>query len=238
MLSTTLHRILVSVHNSSVYPCRGRSTWRIWNLANKTAEDSEKKEDETQKWKVPLIQDKEEAKKRAKNFIHDGISTHNMFQSLQGKSSTSTNRGYSPPKNVRERLETLVKEVYGDSSDWTEKPLTDPLLKFKVLTKCEEEFGHTISNTSLHDMNTGADVLDFFLTPVRDTTAYEDLAKLDLPRNLHIQLEPKRFHPETDTKFGGISAFPGRDTIVTSIKYRKKYKGYKWKPKQPYFYTP
>jgi len=26
--------------------------------------------------------------------------------------------------------------------------------------------------------------------------------------------------------FGGISAFPGRSTIVTGLKYKKKYKGY------------
>jgi hypothetical protein len=31
---------------------------------------------------------------------------------------------------------------------------------------------------------------------------------------------------ETDTMFGGISAFPGRSTIVTGLKYKKKYKGY------------
>ena len=31
---------------------------------------------------------------------------------------------------------------------------------------------------------------------------------------------------ETDRMFGGISAFPGTSTIVTGLKYKKKYKGY------------
>jgi large subunit ribosomal protein L50 len=34
------------------------------------------------------------------------------------------------------------------------------------------------------------------------------------------------FVSETDTMFGGISAFPGSSTIVTGLKYKKKYKGY------------
>jgi large subunit ribosomal protein L50 len=31
---------------------------------------------------------------------------------------------------------------------------------------------------------------------------------------------------ETDTMFGGISAFPASSTIVTGIRYKKKYKGH------------
>jgi hypothetical protein len=31
---------------------------------------------------------------------------------------------------------------------------------------------------------------------------------------------------DMDTMFGGISAFPGRSTIVTGLRYKKKYKGY------------
>ena len=46
---------------------------------------------------------------------------------------------------------------------------------------------------------------------------------LDLPENLHIQLDYVRFNPETDSLHNGRTAFPGRDTVVTSIKYKRKY---------------
>ena len=73
-------------------------------------------------------------------------------------------------------------------------------------------------------MKTMDDVLAFFQTEVKETSALEDLSKLDLPKNLHIEMNYNRFDPETDTFFGGVTAFPGNDTKVTSLKYRKMYK--------------
>ncbi len=72
-------------------------------------------------------------------------------------------------------------------------------------------------------MKTVQDAVDFFQTEVTETTRYEDLGKQDLPKNLHIQWEPLRFNPETDTMFEGRTAYPGSDSIVTSIKYSRKY---------------
>lgn len=54
---------------------------------------------------------------------------------------------------------------------------------------------------------------------------------VDLPENLHIQHEYLRFHPDTDTKFGGETAFPLRSTIVTGLRYKKKYAGFVAKKK-------
>lgn len=59
---------------------------------------------------------------------------------------------------------------------------------------------------------------------VRQTSKYEDLRELDLPKNLHIQQEYIRFNPEDKEAYhGGRTAYPGRNTIVTSIKYKRKY---------------
>lgn len=33
--------------------------------------------------------------------------------------------------------------------------------------------------------------------------------------------------PDTDTMFGGKTAFPLSSTLVTGLKYKKKYKGFK-----------
>lgn len=39
------------------------------------------------------------------------------------------------------------------------------------------------------------DILEFYKTPVDDLTPIQHLNTKDLPPNLHIQLEPKRFNP-------------------------------------------
>jgi len=70
----------------------------------------------------------------------------------------------------------------------------------------------------------------FYLTPVDARVPLDKFKDVELPANLHIQYEYHRFHPDTDTKFGGISAFPKRSTIVTGMKYKKKYPGYTAKP--------
>lgn len=51
----------------------------------------------------------------------------------------------------------------------------------------------------------------------------------DLPKNLHLIHDYKRFHPEDDQMFGGQTAFPKSSTIVTGLKTRKKYAGYEAK---------
>lgn len=56
---------------------------------------------------------------------------------------------------------------------------------------------------------------------------------MDLPENLHIQTEPVRFNPETDTMFNGQTAFPCSSTIVTGLKAKKKYKGHEAKRSWP-----
>ena len=84
-------------------------------------------------------------------------------------------------------------------------------------------------------METVSDAVNFYNTEVKQTSAFEDLGKLDLPKNLHIQWEYNRFDPETDVMYGGRTAFPGSDTVVTSIKYKRKYKSIKTTVDKPGF---
>jgi large subunit ribosomal protein L50 len=76
------------------------------------------------------------------------------------------------------------------------------------------------------------DVLEFYSTPV-DTTLPMDRIAQNVPQNLHLIHEPKRFHPEDDEMFGGNTAFPKSSTLVTGLKYRKKYKGHQAKTSWP-----
>jgi len=66
---------------------------------------------------------------------------------------------------------------------------------------------------------------------VKTRSPFDELVKQqdDLPPNLHIQKEPVRFHPDTDTHFGGLTAFPKSSTIITGLRSKKKYKGFEAK---------
>ncbi len=70
------------------------------------------------------------------------------------------------------------------------------------------------------------DVLNFYTTPVDMTAPYDKLKTMELPPNLHVLHDYYRFHPDTDTMFNGVSAFPKSSTIVSGLKTKKKYKGF------------
>ncbi|XP_064612404.1 large ribosomal subunit protein mL50-like [Liolophura sinensis] len=161
---------------------------------------------------------------RKRNTKFDGPSVEERFQSLE-KRSLQSSQGYSPPNDVEERIQRITEEVCGNTPEWRTQSLEDRTVKFKILTRCIKEFDHDIPNPELSDINTNADVINFYSTPVHDRNSYEDLANLDLPRNLHIQLDYLRFDPDNDPMFGGVNAFPGRPTIVTGLRAKKKYKG-------------
>lgn len=69
-------------------------------------------------------------------------------------------------------------------------------------------------------------IQEYYLTPIENVTPYDELKEMELPPNLHILYDYHRFHPDTDTMFGGVSAFPKSSTIVSGLKEKEKYKGY------------
>ncbi|KAL8619085.1 hypothetical protein ACOMHN_019357 [Nucella lapillus] len=142
---------------------------------------------------------------------------------LRKREGLQTVRGYRPPGDVEGRMQRVVAQVCGNVADWTSIRLDNNRTKFKVLDAAMREFDHYIPNSQLVGVRSVRDVVAFFSTPVRDTTTYEDLSSLDLPPNLHLQMEPVRFDPKTDTMFGGVSAFPKRPTVVSSLKFKRKY---------------
>lgn len=171
------------------------------------------------------LPDTDEIQIRKINPAFDGPSATSRTTSLKKRTSVRTRKAYKPPDDVEARIKNIASEIFKESAKWKEIKLNDRIQKYKFLTQCIDEFDHNIPNSDLNDMLHILDIVNFFQTPVHDTSSYEDLHKLDLPRNLHIQLEAVRFDPETDTFFDGVTAFPKRPTIVTSIKYRHKYKG-------------
>ncbi|XP_045173417.2 39S ribosomal protein L50, mitochondrial-like isoform X2 [Mercenaria mercenaria] len=133
---------------------------------------------------------------------------------------------YQPPADAAKRIHAITHDIFGPEKDWLNIQLDDRVHKFDLVTRVMEELDHEVPSVDLNDIETVEDVVKFFNIEVKDTSVLEDLTKLDLPKNLHMNLEYIRFHPDTDKIYDGITAFPGRPTIVTSIKYKRKYKGY------------
>lgn len=80
------------------------------------------------------------------------------------------------------------------------------------------------------------DVVQFYLTPIRGVNTYDHLARNqdDLPLNLHIIPEVKRYDPdEKDNFFKGVDAFPGGVDRIQGLRAQKKYPVHKTQFKWP-----
>ncbi|XP_011311954.1 39S ribosomal protein L50, mitochondrial isoform X2 [Fopius arisanus] len=134
---------------------------------------------------------------------------------------------YEPPADASQRLDMVCR---GQGLSPADSTRIDNLLKrFDFFVACEKEFNYGIPSSRLYTMETIGDVRQFYKTPIVAALPFDLVRKTELPKNLHIQYEYHRFHPATDTKFNGKTAFPYSSTIVTGLKYKKKYKGHKQK---------
>lgn len=157
---------------------------------------------------------------------------------------------YSPKGNVASE----ISDIAASFSIAKDKPFQSSSVKFEFLNKCFQTLEHAVPNSMLYNMKTVGtcwlfwnglnqifnqfwnfteDVIKFYETPIDPRIPLDKFQEAELPENLHIQYDYVRFHPETDTKFGGVSAFPKSSTMVTGLKYKDKYKGYKAKTSWP-----
>ncbi|NXT83765.1 RM50 protein, partial [Zapornia atra] len=97
-------------------------------------------------------------------------------------------RNYVPPENIQTRLESYVKEIFGPSlpDNWQQTPLKENRLKYRLLAQLAEELGHAVPNSQLHLMCSAGDVLNFYSTPVKDMSKFDELCAAELPPNLKI----------------------------------------------------
>lgn len=101
--------------------------------------------------------------------------------------------------------------------------------KFELLSKCSSAFdNHFVPNSQLHEIKSLDDVIAFYELKVDIRTPYEMLDSSATP-NLHVLPHAKRYDPDED----GPTAFPKSSTLVTGLKYRKKYKGHTAKMSWP-----
>ncbi|NXT87709.1 RM50 protein, partial [Anhinga rufa] len=98
------------------------------------------------------------------------------------------NRKYLPPEDVQSRLESHVQEIFGPSipGNWQQTPLKENKLKYRLLAQLAAELGHAVPNSQLHLMCSAEDVLNFYRTPVKDMSKFDELCAAELPPNLKI----------------------------------------------------
>ncbi|ELU04055.1 hypothetical protein CAPTEDRAFT_178145 [Capitella teleta] len=154
------------------------------------------------------------------------LAKHNL-NLLKAKQTIDTKKAYKPPSNVEDRVRDITVQTClhldPKSEEWRDVTFNDdPTIKFKVLSKLIKEFSHDIPSSNMHQMNSIQDAIQYFQTEVSTSSSYENLEKLDLPRNLNLKLEYTRFDPSKQA-----TAFPGQDTVVTSLKYKRKYESIK-----------
>ncbi|XP_023231975.1 uncharacterized protein LOC111631870 [Centruroides sculpturatus] len=159
-----------------------------------------------------------------------------VAQSISDRGFCREQVPYKPPEDTENQIKIISQDIFGKVDiEWKDISLEDSYLKYKLLTRCIQHFNHDIPNSLLHKMTKLSDVLEYFLTPVEGILPYDVLVRDSnkLPQNLCVIPNPLRFHPETDTLFGGITAFPKSATIVSGLKSKKKYRGYNPNPPIP-----
>lgn len=154
------------------------------------------------------------------------VSTRNIKsigQSLSSRGYLRPVKPYVPSEDVCTRIDEVAKANHLQDA---KQKFVDNRQKFDFLLACFNTFKHSIPNSQLHEIKCVDDAKAFYQAHVDTTLPLEALQQSDLPENLYIQQDYIRFHPETDTMFGGKSAFPKSSTIVTGLKYKNKYRGH------------
>ncbi|XP_009289229.1 PREDICTED: 39S ribosomal protein L50, mitochondrial [Aptenodytes forsteri] len=100
-------------------------------------------------------------------------------------------RNYLPPEDIQSCLESHVKEIFGPSlpDNWQQIPLKENRLKYRLLAQLAAELGHAVPNSQLHLMHSAEDVLNFYSTPVKDASKFDELCAAELPPNVKITWE-------------------------------------------------
>lgn len=162
--------------------------------------------------------------------LFEGKRFESIAQSISARGYLRAVKPYDPPQNVDEQVYKIAKDS-GITNPT--QPFSGTEQKFAFLSTCSDALGHSVPNSILHDVHTVEDAVVFYQTAIDTRLPLDAISGVELPENLHIQREPIRFHPETDTMFGGKSAFPKSSTVVTGLKYKRKYAGHEAKKSWP-----
>ncbi|CAK9820500.1 39S ribosomal protein L50, mitochondrial [Anthophora plagiata] len=145
-------------------------------------------------------------------------------KSLTAKGFLRYQKEYQPPADVSDRINKICEAEQIPTTNETK--LEDSLHRFNIFLACEQEFQHPLMNSVLYSIQTIGDLKEYYQTPIGNVTPLDAMRSMELPKNLHINYEYVRYHPDTDMLFNGKTAFPKSSTFVTGLKYKKKYPGH------------
>jgi len=148
------------------------------------------------------------------------------MKSLHKKSYLRPTPSYSPP----EQVPALVRNACETATGQSNPDMSQATIKFAVLAECQKVFRYAVPNSKLHEVVSPDHLIAFYSHAVDARTPLEQMKTMKLPPNLTVMQKYTRFHPETDTMFGGVTAFTGESSIVTGIRFRKKYRGFNNRP--------
>ncbi|XP_071521077.1 uncharacterized protein mRpL50 isoform X1 [Panulirus ornatus] len=152
--------------------------------------------------------------------------------SLAARGYLRSQKPYDPPEDVENQVLEFCLKLLKSTDLHT--PFKDQDTKFHLLMQCSKAFRHSVPNSLLHKINNVGELLTFYKTPVNSTVPLDRMKDIDLPKNLHVIYKYTRFHPETDTKFGGVTAFTKDSTVVSGLKNKKRYPGFTARTSWPY----
>ncbi|XP_042222209.1 uncharacterized protein LOC121866514 isoform X2 [Homarus americanus] len=153
-------------------------------------------------------------------------------ESLASRGYLRSQMPYSPPEDIENEVLRICKELLKSTDLHT--PFKDANTKFMVLAECSKAYNHTVPNSLMHKITSIGELVTFYKTPINTTVPLNMMKEFDLPKNLHVIYKYTRFHPETDTMFGGVSAYTKDSTIVPGLKNKKRYPGYQARSTWPY----
>ncbi|XP_050586150.1 uncharacterized protein LOC126920180 [Bombus affinis] len=145
-------------------------------------------------------------------------------RSLASKGFLRYQKEYKPSDDTYDRIDKICEEQQISTKCATK--LEDPVQRFNLFLACEREFQHPIMNSVLYSIKTVSDLKKYYTKHVSNITPLDAMHSMELPKNLHVNYDYVRFHPDTDTLFNGKTAFPQSSTLVTGLKYKKKYPGH------------
>ncbi|XP_028969179.1 39S ribosomal protein L50, mitochondrial isoform X2 [Galendromus occidentalis] len=157
--------------------------------------------------------------------LDDGTTVQAILNSMADRGFCRPQRPYSPPEDLQERLKKIIEKHMPQEkrADLWEAKLSQPT-KVRFLAECVREFDHDIPNYEIASLKTARNVLEYFSKEVDGLNSYDRLvARQDKPDNLHVLENYVRFHPDRDTMFNGVTAYPGAGCKVTGLRTRKKY---------------
>ncbi|KAI3388157.1 hypothetical protein SNEBB_005648 [Seison nebaliae] len=187
-------------------------TYSRWNVFSNKGKEEDVKE-------LEVMEDKE----KHIEHVKENLTFRSRMKPLNRKRLIPLNG-----KEIEE-IEKKLKEIFSKYQSSSQFPSIE--IKFNIINECEKLFDNTIiDSVDMWSMNSFDDVKEYLVNNEINWNNPIPINVNEMPPNVVVNAEYRRFDPNDITAaHQGKDAFPQRDTIVSSLRYRKKYDGLKKK---------